>query len=663
MDALKRRPAAQPQLIVGHTTHNSVKIWVRGDMVNRYARVEISADSEDSANTYDNTNLQQFNEVRELNAETDYTGVFHFEGLSQNLTYRVVAQFGSSIVDTETRSRNRHLHIVHGRFRTFPIENEQCEFSFLHGSCNLSIVSISNTIALAVGAAGTSMVRSSLRRPPTPTGRFKHLKRLLFQWRIYALVEYLTKLLFAISLSLTGWLKQPDEPRFRSPFLRISSVLGTWRLSFEAGVAEPTLGSTITGADSKATGLALKYPNIRQGSWAEGNAQGELQLVQVNGVFEPGEQLMFDSKPGARATGFLQDPRQKDSPPAFMFHAGDQIYFDFPFTHRRPTLEEYRMAYREAWSEDRPAMGFLAQCPQYMMLDDHEIVDQYDAADIGAHKYSTVQYLQPARQAYREYVHCRHPINNQDSLYYNFQYGDVHFFVMDTRTERCGGSGRMISREQLDDFKLWLAERSSALKFVVSSVPFVGELRVNEERDDKWCGERYRCQREEIIDFIASERIRRLVFLVGDMHCCYHATMDIDSGPVQTSRDIQEHSHIPGCDIRPRAHEVHWQVVRTLGGSDTTDGSEDLDKNRTLSGRIAFWQCDQEREIGAANTARVHELGAGPIHQLQLSRRDQFHRLYQAETDGGARFRVELRQFDSGAAAIMKLGIRHVNAQ
>jgi len=44
---------------------------------------------------------------------------------------------------------------------------------------------------------------------------------------------------------------------------------------------------------------------------------------------------------------------------------------------------------------------------------------------------------------------------------------------------------------------------------------------------DKWSAERFRRQRDQIIEHIAANDIERIVFLTGDMHCCYHATMRI----------------------------------------------------------------------------------------------------------------------------------------
>jgi hypothetical protein len=48
-------------------------------------------------------------------------------------------------------------------------------------------------------------------------------------------------------------------------------------------------------------------------------------------------------------------------------------------------------------------------------------------------------------------------------------------------------------------------------------VPFVGEAR---NASDKWNGENYRAQREQVIDFLAiTTDVERLVFLIGVMHC------------------------------------------------------------------------------------------------------------------------------------------------
>src|SRR5262249_54442116 len=73
--------------------------------------------------------------------------------------------------------------------------------------------------------------------------------------------------------------------------------------------------------------------------------------------------------------------------------------------------------------------------------------------------------------------------------------------------------------------------------------PFVAELARSgdsSEVDDKWCGRPFRRQRDEIIDFIEDEAIERVVFLVGDMHCAYHASLSIGNGHRWMRRMIHE---------------------------------------------------------------------------------------------------------------------------
>ena len=69
------------------------------------------------------------------------------------------------------------------------------------------------------------------------------------------------------------------------------------------------------------------------------------------------------------------EAKENDNPARFMIHAGDQIYFDFPFTARPPDAAEYRKTYRQAWFEDSKLRELLARCPHYMTLDDHDVVE------------------------------------------------------------------------------------------------------------------------------------------------------------------------------------------------------------------------------------------------------------------------------------------------
>jgi hypothetical protein len=176
--------------------------------------------------------------------------------------------------------------------------------------------------------------------------------------------------------------------------------------------------------------------------------------------------------------------------------------------------------------------------------------------------------------------------------------------------------------------------------------------------NDKWSAAEFERQRGEIIEFIADRQIEQLVFLTGDMHCCYHATMriggrlkydsitihELAGGPVNQLQlaDIGEfnrscrrrttdkgieyevaldrfHSEVNGVlhlKVRyekrdqviggqhPYAPEVEWNVIRTL--TETEQSS---------------WAAEASHAgNGSAGTARQTSLSVGePIMRGRIS--------------------------------------------
>ena len=219
----------------------------------------------------------------------------------------------------------------------------------------------------------------------------------------------------------------------------------------------------------------------------------------------------------------------------FMIHCGDQIYSDIPLT-AIPVfnlgIEQYRSKYVDAWGDSVPTSNVLRMIPHYMVLDDHEIVNNF-ANDIELFfgLIDVDRLKDVAVKAYREYQHLHNPQTyGHDVLYYHFSYGRNRFFVMDTRTERYQKTSptQMISEDQLERFLAWMTEHPQDVKFVVSSVPFVADLKFH--NDDKWCSPSFSPQRERIIRFIADNDIRNVIFLTGDMHNSYHASMKVSDG-------------------------------------------------------------------------------------------------------------------------------------
>ncbi len=642
-----------PHLIIGHSTDTTTRIWVRGDSKSRTCKVGLRTLAGEKSQTL------------ELLPEHDYTGTTDFTDLEPGAEYLVLANFSPLSAS------------VHGRVRMMnSVLPELAEsFSFVLSSCNLSVVSINNFLALLAATAGTALATSSLDRP---VERWKAPRlmwlRLPLRW---LLRKGLRGIAWAVIWS-TG-IKQPGTPYIRSPFLKLSAVFDSWLVEVHPSPVPPPVRSDDVDdveevpflavgervkSSSGATGViasaqVVQQPEVQQTAGAGRPLTDKkpalpvrhLVLTQVEGAFKTGEAL---SRQLTSNSGYTLSPLGTIGPvaparpwygrPSFFLHAGDQIYYDFPAPDRAPSRDEDRLAYREAWFEDDSLCHVLAHWPHYMTLDDHEIADQF-ANDfevpikkpIKNRKVDPTDYLREARVAYDEYTHALisalaggRSTGKDGSYWYTFDKGNTHFFVLDTRTSRRNrGTPAIIDEEQMLRLLDWLMEHRHDLKFVVTSVPFVAQInerasnrkndwwkdkasspvaeaskRVQppasgpstEDRNsehDKWSATRFERQRDRIIEYIAANGIERLVFLTGDMHCCYHATMRI--GP------------------RARKYE----------------------------------------------SITVHELAGGPVNQLQLANVNEFDRRCAKTTKGDRRvdYEVILERFHGEVSAVMHIRV------
>jgi phosphodiesterase/alkaline phosphatase D-like protein len=253
--------------------------------------------------------------------------------------------------------------------------------------------------------------------------------------------------------------------------------------------------------------------------------------------------------------------------PSFMIHAGDQIYYDFPQPDKDPNVFEYRLKYLDAWARDPDYAKWLSATPNYMILDDHEIINNYPDIETsyGSRPGGREDYRSFALDAYGSFVASHQPTSantasatngrsksiakDSGAYYYSFECGPLKFFVMDTRSERKSENereraskqklgGEMISESQMDCFEKWLIDNENNVKLVVSSVPFVAQVKrpdygaePDSDQKDKWAAAGYRNQRHRIIDMLLypdssdGQPLDNLIFLVGDMHCSYYASM------------------------------------------------------------------------------------------------------------------------------------------
>ncbi len=228
----------------------------------------------------------------------------------------------------------------------------------------------------------------------------------------------------------------------------------------------------------------------------------------------------------------IDDGRKTD----FTLMLGDQIYADdLNFVFPDSKVDQYFERYREVFSQPhlRRLMGGL---PTYMTLDDHEIEDDWpQRATCGDH----LGKFQAAMQAFQAYQLSHGPLydvrgngridGSPGDYWYKFRNGCCDVFVTDSRTERFYPEGEgerlMVSEEQIEALKSWLVEEAEGrVKLVATSVPFFPDLFGGHDRWDGFPG-----QRNEILDFIQENNIRKVVFLSGDVHASMSAELvDLD---------------------------------------------------------------------------------------------------------------------------------------
>jgi alkaline phosphatase D len=288
-------------------------------------------------------------------------------------------------------------------------------------------------------------------------------------------------------------------------------------------------------------------------------------------------------------------PRRTDPAVRFTLMMGDQIYADtlhrlVPLM-RADTYEEFQTRYMEAFSAPN-LRRLLRMCPTYMILDDHEIEDNWTQdrlTESGTH-----QVFNLAIGAYMSYQWSHGPRTWGRLLYYQFECGGYPFFALDTRTQRFKDDeeglrdNHLLGRPTIDPAHPgqlkrlldWLSgqqnERGNVPKFIVSAsvlAPNPIDERIDpdflpeelkgvrdrtadillyeanrrrREKSDAWPA--YPATRHAILEHIVKNNIQNVVFLTSDIHCTNIARLKFTGTP--------ETEMLHACDITSSA--LYW---------------------------------------------------------------------------------------------------------
>ncbi|WP_434704741.1 alkaline phosphatase family protein [Pseudomonas sp. Z1-12] len=213
---------------------------------------------------------------------------------------------------------------------------------------------------------------------------------------------------------------------------------------------------------------------------------------------------------------------QADPPISAVLMTGDQVYLDDlnvigPDRAYKNILFRYRTVFAQ------PQISkLMAGTPTYMILDDHEIEDNWPARRTAQ---DDLLYAN-AMSAYRLYQASHGPVHELSGdgtlnraltrYWYTFAHGDIHWFVTDSRTQRnlSADDRRILDHEQEQALLEWLVSSPARVKLVVTSVMFFPDSKRND--GDAW--QAFPAQRLRLLDSIRRQRIKNVVFISGDVH-------------------------------------------------------------------------------------------------------------------------------------------------
>jgi hypothetical protein len=276
--------------------------------------------------------------------------------------------------------------------------------------------------------------------------------------------------------------------------------------------------------------------------------------------------------------------------PDALILTGDQVYVDATAGLFDPIAVSgsHDAPYRRLL-ESRYARNVLRQLPVCPLIDDHEIVNNYEPSDIRFENDSLDRVRRKGRKAYirhqRQVSLLRRIQEHETELWDSIEISGFHFFCADTRTQRAARTvegfvssseprPHILGRAQLDALITWLKARQGDDRpcFVVSPSTFLPrklqtlESDVAALRSDAWDG--YPASMQVVLDTIADVGCK-VIFLSGDEHRCLltSARCEVDA------RGLQVHSvhssalyaPYPFANARPEDFAVSGDRIETSG--------------------------------------------------------------------------------------------------
>lgn len=267
---------------------------------------------------------------------------------------------------------------------------------------------------------------------------------------------------------------------------------------------------------------------------------------------------------------------QADSPPDLLLLLGDQVYVDATgglFDPKRLD-SRYVAPHLDLLSNDA-VQSVLSKIPVQMMLDDHEISDNWEPDAVGGGD--------PAReegeQAFRSFQFHVSVGRDPRKFWGVAAVRPVPVFMLNTRTERQPRTfqdepAEMISARQFDALTAWLGNSSPNMPKIVTSSSMLLPRHVSAIEPgagvtlDGWDG--YPATFNRLLEFIARRRLRRVVFLSGDEHLGVTASAVLLDGDEEVARIHSIHTsplYAPFSFANGRAEDFIMSETFEVGGT------------------------------------------------------------------------------------------------
>ena len=245
-----------------------------------------------------------------------------------------------------------------------------------------------------------------------------------------------------------------------------------------------------------------------------------------------------------------------------MLMLGDQIYADARagLLDTQSPIEKLLPRYRDAFGSSYGFRKLAQRLPLYMVIDDHEINDDWSLEQAQAGSSSRVL-ASNAMEAFRAFQYSHGPGFPADmtnptqpvmGFNYSYTHGGFPFIVLDTRTQRSRvPERRILHASQWRWLEQWLlAEQVKGVqpKFIVSGSVLAPGLLENSgypapRSADNW--QMSPGERQRLLSFIADKAIDNVVFVSSDYHCAAAATITFTHSKVKAWAIVAPPLHAP----------------------------------------------------------------------------------------------------------------------